>query len=204
MSLTTYTELKAAVADWLLRDDLTSVIPSFISLAEADMNRTLRHWRMEASVFASMSDQFSPLPADFIEVARVTGPNSERIELASRGDMQDMRSRSSDTSGTPTSYALTSGKLELYPTPSASMQITLEYVARPPALSDSKATNWVMTYHPDIYLYGTLMQSAPYLKDDERVSIWGGMYQKALQEANTASQQARFAGTNPRVKIRSY
>lgn len=202
--MNTFTELKSAVADWLLRDDLTSVIPSFISLAEADMNRTLRHWRMEASVFATLSEQFSPLPADFLEVARVTGPNSERIELVSRGDMQDMRSRSRNTHGTPTGYALTNGKLELFPTPAADMKITLEYVARPPALSDSNASNWVLTYHPDIYLYGTLMQSAPYLKDDERVSIWGGMYQKALQEANTESQGARFGATTPRVKVRSY
>ena len=33
MALTTYTELKASVADWLNRTDLTNVIPDFISLA---------------------------------------------------------------------------------------------------------------------------------------------------------------------------
>ena len=47
MSITTYAELKSAIANWLLRDDLTSVIPDFIALAEADMNRAIRHWRME-------------------------------------------------------------------------------------------------------------------------------------------------------------
>jgi len=37
MALTTYTELKSSLADWLNRSDLTSVIPDFISLAEAQM-----------------------------------------------------------------------------------------------------------------------------------------------------------------------
>jgi len=36
MALTTYTELKASIADWLNRSDLTAAIPDFISLAEAD------------------------------------------------------------------------------------------------------------------------------------------------------------------------
>ena len=42
MALSTYTELKASVADWLNRTDLTSVIPDFIALAEAQIERTLR------------------------------------------------------------------------------------------------------------------------------------------------------------------
>lgn len=39
MTITTYTELKAAIADWLLRDDLTAVIPSFIALVGCKVMR---------------------------------------------------------------------------------------------------------------------------------------------------------------------
>ena len=48
MALTTYTGLKASIADFLNRDDLTSVIPDFVALAEAQINRDIRHWKMEA------------------------------------------------------------------------------------------------------------------------------------------------------------
>ena len=41
MAITTYTELKSAVANHLARTDLTSVIPDFISLAEARLSREL-------------------------------------------------------------------------------------------------------------------------------------------------------------------
>ena len=41
-----YSELKSAIADFLNRQDLTSVIPTFIKFTEADINRKLRHRRM--------------------------------------------------------------------------------------------------------------------------------------------------------------
>ena len=42
MAISTYAELKSAVATWINRSDLTIQIPDFISLTEANMNRTLR------------------------------------------------------------------------------------------------------------------------------------------------------------------
>ena len=48
MSLSNYTGLKASIADFLNRDDLTAVIPDFITLAEAQINRDIRHFKMEA------------------------------------------------------------------------------------------------------------------------------------------------------------
>ena len=47
MALDTYANLKTAIADFLNRDDLTSSIDDFIDLAEAQMNREVRHWDME-------------------------------------------------------------------------------------------------------------------------------------------------------------
>ena len=44
MALNTFTALKASIADYLNRDDLTAVIPDFITLAESQINREVRHW----------------------------------------------------------------------------------------------------------------------------------------------------------------
>jgi len=206
MSITTYTELKAALADWLLRDDLTAVLPTFISLAEADINRRVRHWRMEERATLSISGQFTDLPAGFLEVAMLTLSSSRpvRMELISRGEMQDRREINADTTGVPQYYALTGGQIEVYPTPNDTYSANLVYIAAPTALSDANADNWLLTYHPDIYLYGALLQAAPYLKDDERVGLWGGLFNAAIEAANVASDKARFSGTTPRLKIRSY
>ena len=62
MALTTYAELKTAIGDFLNRDDLTSVAPDFISLAEADINRRVRHWRMEGRATHKLIRSLAPYP----------------------------------------------------------------------------------------------------------------------------------------------
>ena len=62
MALSNYNDLKASIADFLNRDDLTSVIPDFISLAEAQLNREIRHWRMEDRSIATIDSQYTALP----------------------------------------------------------------------------------------------------------------------------------------------
>ena len=87
MPITTYAELQSSIADFLDRDDLTSVIPTFISLAEADMNRQIRHWRQEKRANANIDTQYSAVPADFYEVIRmyITSGNTQPLELLKIG-----------------------------------------------------------------------------------------------------------------------
>ena len=65
MALSTYTELKAAIADYLDRSDLTSQIVDFITLAEAEFNRTLFVAQREEVSSASASSGTITLPSDF-------------------------------------------------------------------------------------------------------------------------------------------
>lgn len=206
MPITTYTELKSAVADWLLRDDLTAVLPSFISLAEAGLNRQARHWRMEKRSTATLDSQYSALPEDFLQPIRLslTSGTTFELELASQADIVDMRSLAANNTGRPRYYALTAGEIEVFPTPGDNYTLELAYVARVPALSDSNADNWLLTYYPDAYLYGTLLQAAPYLKDDERVGLWKSMYDGAVAGIIADGERAKFGGSGLRVKIRSY
>ena len=64
MAITTYSELKSSVADWLNRDDLTSVIPDFIALSEAQYNRSIRHRNMIVRSRASIDARYSATPPD--------------------------------------------------------------------------------------------------------------------------------------------
>ena len=87
MALSNYGELKTAIADFLNRDDLDSVIPTFIQLAEAQFNRDIRHWQMESRVNGQQSqgDQYMQLPADWNETIRLhlTGDGTSVVELLS-------------------------------------------------------------------------------------------------------------------------
>lgn len=203
MSIDTYADLQSTIADWLNRQDLTAVIPSFISLAEADINRALRDYRMEKRSTAQVDAQYSALPIDWLETIRVqiVGDTS-RLELVSDGALADMRAARNDAGGKPTHYAHTAGGLELFPTPDAEYTIEVVYFAKVPALSVSATTNWLLSAAPDVYLYGALTQSAPYLKDDQRAPVWAGLYQNAITSLNTASERSRYSGTGLRLRIR--
>lgn len=206
MTITTYATLKTAIADFLNRDDLTSVIPTFIALAEADMQRKLRHWRMEVRATASLDTQFSAIPADWVETIRfyLTTGETSRLELISQAEMIDRKQADGNVNGRPSYYAMTGAQFELYPIPDGIYASELLYFAKIPALSDSATTNWLLTNAPDAYLYGALIHSAPYLKDDARIQVWAALYQSAIDNLNTSSNDARHSGTGLRMKIRSF
>jgi len=206
MAITTYAELQTAIANFLDRSDLTSIIPTFIDLCEADMSRKIRHWRMEQRSTAELDTQYSALPADFLEPIRlsITGNSTYTLEMESQAQMSNRRMQNLDTGGRPRFYAMTDGKIEVYPSPDATYELEMVYHAKIPALADDATSNWVLSYHPDAYLYGALIHSAPYLVEDTRTQIWSALYQSAVDGINIDNEKAKFGGSGHRMKIRSY
>jgi hypothetical protein len=206
MAITTYAELKSSIANWLNRDDLTSVIPDFISLTEAGINRDLRHYKMINRVDATLDSRYVQMPADWLETVRfgITSGTTYRLELVSRDDMLEYRQNTSNIAGIPKFYANIGDTIEVFPTPAAEYQMQLQYYAKTPALSDSNTTNWLLTDAPDIYLYGSLIQAAPYLNDDARAETWAALYSAAMQSMQKASDDTRFAGSGLRMRVTSY
>jgi hypothetical protein len=205
MAITNYTNLQTAVADFLNRDDLTSVIPTFIQLAEAQMNRDIRHWKMETRSNGQQTagDQYMQIPADWMETIRfhLTGGGTQVLDLISRAAMADKREGAEDMSGSPQYYCHADGQFELYPTPDADYDMELLYVAKIPDLA-TNSTNWLLEDAPDVYLYGSLLHSAPYLQEDARVAVWAQMYSAAVARLNEASEKARYSGSGLTLKVR--
>jgi len=206
MALTTYDELKASIADTLNRDDLTAQIPDFITMAETQINRDARHWRMEDRVIATVDSQYTALPANFVEPIRITIPANEShiLELMGPLELAKIRQENSDTTGRPQYYAIVDGAFEVYPTPDADYVLELVYYEAIPHMSSSLQSNWVLEHNPDAILYGSLLHSAPYLQEDNRVQVWGALYQAAISAINFEGERARSSGSGRRIKIRSY
>ena len=193
MSITTYAELKSAIADFLNRDDLTSVIPTFISLAEASINRDLRHWRQEKRVEATLDEQYENFPVDFLEIQELSLTDGTRLEMVSTAFMQE-RKQESTAAGKPRYFRVYADQFEFYPAPDASYTMSMQYYARTPALSDTNTSNWILTYAPDAYLYGALAQAAPYLAEDGRITIWASLYQNAIEGMRLDGERGKYSG----------
>ena len=196
MALTTYTELKASVADWLNRSDLTAAIPDFISLAEAQIERTLRTRQMIVRANASFNVDFGATPADFLEVRsfKLSGTNPPTPLSFMTIDALDAESTKFTASGRPKFFGIVGGQFRLVPTPDSNYATELTYYAKLSKLSASVATNFILSASPDIYLYGALLQAAPYLQDDNRISVWATLYERALNDLQTADDRASTSG----------
>ena len=206
MAITNYTNLQTAIADFLNRDDLTSVIPTFIQMAEAEINRNVRHWKMEARASGQQSagDQYMQIPTDWLESIRlhITSGGTSVINPSSVATIADIRAKNNDASTVaPYLYAHVDGQFELYPTPSSDTDFELLYYKEIPDLA-TNSTNWLLDLAPDIYLYGSLRHSAPYLAEDARIAVWEKLYGEAMLMLTTASEKAQYSGTGLLLKIR--
>lgn len=204
MAIDSYSTLKSSIADFLNRSDLTSVIPTFISLSEAKFNRTLRVRQMIKRATATIDTQFFAMPADFLEAKSFvlnTNPLTY-VEYATQDFLQKQRQDVYITSGKPALFGVVGTQFETVPTPDGNYTGELTYYAKIESLSDTTTSNWLLAYAPDLYLYGALVQAAPYLRDDERISVWGQFYTAAMEDIVVADQRASVA-TTPIVRARS-
>jgi hypothetical protein len=194
MAITNYTDLQTSIADFLNRDDLTSVIPTFITLAEAQIARDLRHWRQERRATTTLDETFEKMPADFIEIRSLYIDDKRQLERISLAELSRRKITTNSLAGEPRFYTFNSNELEFFPPPDQNYELTMVYIARIDPLSETDTKNWLLTYHPDIYLYGALVQSAPYLQDDARASIWASLYTSAIDKLNLESISAKHSG----------
>ena len=133
---------------------------------------------------------------------QITASPTSDVEPISNVAMMDLRTARSDTAGRPTHYALTAEELEVFPTPDDTYEASLVYYGRIAALSDSNTVNWLLTEAPDAYLYGALIHSAPYLKDDSRLAVWESLYKMTVDSLSATSDDAKWGGTGLRIKAR--
>lgn len=70
------------------------------------------------------------------------------------------------------------------PTPASAQTLEILYYEQPRFLGEDFQTNWLTEYAPDLLLYAALLEATPFLKSDERIQTWQGMYDRAAQALN--------------------
>jgi len=208
MALTTYTELKASLADWLNRSDLTSVIPDFISLAEAQMERQLRTRQMIVRATASFAAaaEYGTVPDDFLEVKSIkldTNPVTS-LTFQTIDSLDQLSNTTYLSSGKPLYFSVVGNQFRLLPIPDGAYTAELVYYSKLTKLSASVATNWLLTQAPDVYLYGSLLQAAPYLQDDARIQVWSSLYQAGLDQLQIADDRGSTSGGALMARARTF
>ena len=193
MALETYAELKSAVADWINRADLTVVIPTFITLAEAKFNRELRLRDMLTRSEATTSNEFVAVPSDFLENYSLELNMSQigpQQSLSFIGPLEAKVLKANKAVGKVRYYTIIDGAFELLPAPTTDTDVILTYYQKISSLSDRQPSNWLYAKSPDLYLYSALLEAAPYLRDDDRMQMWGSARNQVLAAMQVESERS--------------
>lgn len=204
MALDSYTALQASVADWLKGSDLGMHVPDMIALCEAEMNAQLAQGIANGANIRPMvnrttitiaSEYLDSPAANYSMISpitlEVTGLNTPwAVDYVSEENLLGLK-YSQDVARSeiyaqaqaypPQYYTLTGGSLRFFPVPEASFTADFAWFTKLSALSEATASNWVLAYHPNAYLYGTIAQAEFYGWNDSRVATCAQLFANAME-----------------------
>jgi len=202
-AFTSYANLQTNIADYLARQDLTDKIPMFISLAEKRLNRDLRlRQTLQQSTYSMDSGFTVPTPADFLELQDIHLVANPIVPLTFQTVSQFYRrSGGTNTQGQPVNYTLVADNFVLAPQPTGASQISMTYYKIPKPMSDTNPTNEYLDVCPDLVLYASLAESAPFLMDDPRLATWQALYAEGLASITKSNQDSVFPAQPLSIQI---
>lgn len=201
LSITNYASLLTTLAAYAARDDLTSqgFWQLAVQLTEAKFNRILQCHDMEGRATASIDTlssepEFVSLPSDYqsmrrVRLSGVTG--KPRLFFLTSESMDEKRFSAQNAPGQPRYFTILGEEMELFPTPDSAYTLEMTYRKIIPPLS-ANSTNWLLSTHPDAYLYGALMEAEPYMKNDQRITTWLAGLKLVTDQINSVSDLAVF------------
>lgn len=196
MSITTHGELKTAVKAWLNRNDLESQIPDFIRLAEQRIvyggegpypSQALRVPAMQTRATGTISSNAIAFPSRFIEPIRLLATSGSVSWLLQYVPATQFNQTVSTDH--PTDYTYLNNQIETQGTGAA--DYTLDYYQAFSNLTADADTNWLLTNAPGVYLYASLIESAPFIGDLGQLNIWLAMLKSQI---SAVSQSTRRQG----------
>ncbi len=194
MTIANYSQLKQAVAAWLVDSTLQRRIEDFIGLAENLVSLDLRVRAMETSADIAIERQEVALPERYAGVRRLyldVGA-ADRLKLAYYPP-QDFYARNfALQTGTPKAYTIEGEQLVFRPAPAGVFTGRLLYYRKFAPLVDDADTNWVLSNAAGLLLYGALLEAATFLEDDTRALTWAAKYEDLLERAHRADRNDQF------------
>jgi len=184
MAISTYAELKTAIANWLERSGdsaITNNAGDFIALAESRLNRALQLRAMETgtTLTGTLSSRQLALPSDFVE--------PKALFLTTFGTEDYLRpflagtEPLGTTDGTPNAWTVNGTAIDL-DRPCDRAHTFLFRYRKSFALSDGAPANWLLSNHPDAYLFAALVEANIFLGDNDNAVAWELRLGQALSQ----------------------
>lgn len=181
MALNSFSALKASIADWLNRADLTSQIPDFITMAESRFNRELRCDEMDESETLTITSGSATVPTGLLSVRsiKLTSDPYGKLKYITPSQIEDA---DPEDTGAPGFYTRVGSSFITWPPSSAGARIRYRKALTP--LSDAAPSNWLLESHPDLYLAAPLALAYGLIKDENRMQFWEAATSAMIAQIN--------------------
>ena len=186
-SVMTYDSLVENIQSYLERNDVSTLdkIPLFIMLAEqviASKIKFLGNLTVNTSTMVA-GDAVIAKPARWHKTVSMNITVAGEREPVLLRKYEYLRNYAPDPAetGVPKYYAdYNYDNWLVAPTPDDDYNFEVLYYERVQPLDSSNQTNWFTIYAPQALLYGSLLQAMPFLKNDERLSMWQSQYEAIM------------------------
>lgn len=191
----TYNSLTQLVLQYLERSDpaVVAFLPTAITLAEFEIAQNIKTLgqMIVADSTMSIGNPVIAKPARWRKTVSmtVTTATGKQPVLLRKLEYLNNYWPNVTATATPLYYAdYDADHWFIAPTPDSAYAFeTLCYTRLAPLDSNSQ-TNWLTQNAPNAMLFGTLKQTAPFLKDDARLAVWSGLFDAALASLKTEDQ----------------
>lgn len=215
MSVSTYAGIKAAVADYLERTDLTTPIANdFFPLMQAKMyfghGTDIQPLRIRAMIDSAIitpdsGGSFSITSncgsgfLHFLELVPTTA-GSPSLDYVDPWQFRKQVDALQSTTGPQYVYTVEGGTV--YLAPAAVTTISAKWYEKFTALSGDSDTDWIILNAPHVYMDGCLMEACAYLQD-EREAMFRQKFAAGIRALNMTDQRQRASGSTPVARPRT-
>ena len=151
----------------------------------------------------TIDSETESLPTGFLQVRDMfilSGGTKNALRYVAPGQMDQMIGTS--VSGKPSAYTILGDTFRFAKKPDASYSGVINYYKKFDTLSDTNTSNYILTDHPAIYLYGSLFHAANFLGgyNPQQVQSWQQMYATAMERLEQNDREDQFSGSPLQVR----
>jgi hypothetical protein len=144
--------------------------------------------------------EFSDCPPNFNAVRSFTINGTVRRPLTFMPD--DQQATIYTTTGCPRYFSVVGNQFHFAPVPGDTpYSATLIYYQDVPSLATATPKNWMLTSHPDAYLYGSLYEAAIRVRDIDAAQGYKLLFDDAIASIQSDSTNRRWGGNGMQTMV---
>jgi hypothetical protein len=99
-------------------------------------------------------------------------------------------------------FTLAGNNFRFAPIPDGGSTATISYFVKLPTLSGvGTATNWLLREHPDVYMYGTLLEASGKVRDPDLMTSYSNAVREVVSQIKNADARKRYGGNSMVVRV---